>query len=299
MTAALETEALGKRYGAKWALQDCNFALQPGSIAALLGPNGAGKSTLLDLAAGLRRQTTGSILVFGHEPLRDSKQVLPLIGFVGQERPLYRGFSIADMITFGRKLNEHWDDGFAHERIAWLDLDPTKKIGQLSGGQQAQVALVLAFAKRAQLLLLDEPIAAFDPLARREFLQLLAETVADREVTVLLSSHILGDLERVCDSLILLTQATTRLSGPIEDVLASHRLLVGPREEQDLATVAHAVISRSETERQVSLLIRKECPLVLGERWSVTEPSLEEIVIAYMERPRRPRPALEKEAVLA
>ncbi|MEO8540981.1 MAG: ABC transporter ATP-binding protein [bacterium] len=299
MIPALETEALGKRYGSKWALQDCSFSLQPGSIAALLGPNGAGKSTLLELAVGLRRPSAGSIRVFGHEPLHDSKQVLPLIGFVGQERPLYRGFSIADMITFGRKLNEHWDDEFAHERIAWLDLDPRKKVGDLSGGQQAQVALVLAFAKRAQLLLLDEPIAAFDPLARREFLQLLTETVADREVTVLLSSHILGDLERVCDSLILLTAASTRLSGSIDEVLATHRLLVGPREEQDLATTAHAVISRSESERQVSLLVRKECPIVLGDRWTVTEPSLEEIVIAYMERPKRPRPVMEKEAVLA
>jgi ABC-2 type transport system ATP-binding protein len=299
VTAALETEALGKRYGSKWALQDCSFTLEPGSIAALLGPNGAGKSTLLELAVGLRRPTTGTIRVFGHEPLSDAKQVLPLVGFVGQERPLYRGFSIAEMITFGRKLNENWDDEFANERIAWLDLDPRKKVGELSGGQQAQVALVLAFAKRAQLLLLDEPIAAFDPLARRDFLQLLTETVSDREVTVLLSSHILGDLERVCDSLILLTASTTRLSGSIEAVMASHRLLVGPREEADLATTAHAVISRSESDRQVSLLVRKECPLVLGDRWTVTEPTLEEIVIAYMERPKRPLPARKREEVVA
>ena len=283
MTAALRTESVGKRYGSKWALRDCDLSLEPGRICALVGPNGSGKSTLLDMAAGLRRPSSGVIEVFGHDPVRETSAVLPEIGFVGQERPLYRGFSIAEMLTFGQKLNQHWDQRFASDRIARLGLDPRKKVGDLSGGQQAQVALVLAFAKRARLLLLDEPIAAFDPLARREFLQLLLETVADREVTVLLSSHILGDMEKVCETLVLLTDAQVRLDGVIEEILANHRLLVGPIEQQGLATTIHNVVTRSVSERQVSVLVKTACPLVLGDGWTVTAPPLEDIVVGYME----------------
>jgi ABC-2 type transport system ATP-binding protein len=145
------------------------------------------------------------------------------------------------------------------------------------------VALVIALAKCPQLLLLDEPIAAFDPLARREFLQLLMETVSERGTTVLLSSHILGDLERVCDSLIVLSEARVRLAGELDEVMARHRLVVGPAAEESLASLQHSVIRRSETKRQVSMLVRLDCPLVLGDAWTVTEPSLEEIVLAYLE----------------
>lgn len=288
MTPALQTERLGKRYGSKWALQDCSLSLEPGQVTALVGSNGSGKSTLLELAAGLRRPTAGAVSVFGHDPDREAATVLPLFGFVGQDRPLYRSFSIADMLTFGRKLNATWDQPFAEGRIAQLGLDPAKKVGDLSGGQQAQVALVLALAKRPRLLLLDEPVAAFDPLARRDFLAQLLETVAEEGTTVFLSSHILGDLERVCDSLILLSASSVQLTGSMESILASHRLLVGPSGQSHLASAPHAVIHRSESARQVAMLVRLDCPLVLADGWTVTEPPLEEIVINYMAEPAAP-----------
>jgi ABC-2 type transport system ATP-binding protein len=288
MTPALQTEGLGKRYGSKWALQDCSLSLEPGQVTALVGSNGSGKSTLLELAAGLRRPTVGSVSVFGHNPDREAATVLPMFGFVGQDRPLYRGFSVAEMLTFGRKLNRTWDQAFAEGRIAQLGLDPKKKVGELSGGQQAQVALVLALAKRPRLLLLDEPVAAFDPLARRDFLAQLLETVAEEGTTVLLSSHILGDLERVCDSLILLSAASVQLTGSMESILASHRLLVGPTGQSYLASAPHTVIHRSESARQVAMLVRLDCPLVLADGWTVTEPPLEEIVINYMAEPTAP-----------
>jgi ABC-2 type transport system ATP-binding protein len=284
VSAVLRAENLGKRYGSYWALNDCRFSLEAGRVAALVGPNGSGKSTLLELAIGLLSPTQGLVEVLGASPTREPANVLPSVGFVAQERPLYRGFSVEETLLFGKNLNPRWDDAFARRRVTELGLPSNKKIGQLSGGQQAQVALVLALAKRPALLLLDEPIAAFDPLARREFLQTLMETVADSGAAVLLSSHILGDLERVCDSVILLVGGRIQLLGEIEEILASHRFVIGPLEEQMLTTWLHQFIQRNQTEKQVATLVRLDTPLVLGNHWSVHEPSLEDIVLAYLRR---------------
>jgi ABC-2 type transport system ATP-binding protein len=284
MTPVLRATNLGKRYGGFWALKDCSFDLEAGHVTALVGPNGSGKSTLLELAIGLLAPSEGKVEVLGASPTREPAAVLPRVGFVAQEHPLYRGFSVEEMLRFGRELNPRWDDAFAKRRVAQLGLPLSKKIGQLSGGQQAQVALVLALAKRPELLLLDEPIAAFDPLARREFLQVLMETVADTEATVLLSSHILGDLERVCDSLILLSGGKIQLCEEIEGILASHRLVIGPVEEESLASCLHEVVQRSRSEKQVATLVRLNTPLVLGDAWTAHEPSLEDIVLAYLDR---------------
>jgi ABC-2 type transport system ATP-binding protein len=284
VSAVLQAENLGKRYGSSWALKDCSFSLEESRVTALVGPNGSGKSTLLELAIGLLSPTRGLVMVLGASPTREPANVLPNVGFVAQERPLYRGFSIEETLLFGKNLNPRWDDAFARRRITELGLPFNKKIGRLSGGQQAQVALVLALAKRPALLLLDEPIAAFDPLARRDFLQVLMETVADSGAAVLLSSHILGDLERVCDSVILLVGGRIQLLGEIEEILASHRFVIGPLEEQMLTSCLHQVVQRSQTEKQIATLVRLETPLVLGNQWSVHEPSLEDIVLAYLRR---------------
>jgi ABC-type multidrug transport system ATPase subunit len=284
MSPVLQATNLGKRYGPQWALADCSFSLEPGQVTALVGPNGSGKSTLLELAIGLLSPTQGSIEVLGASPTREPASVLPRVGFVAQEHPLYRSFSVEEMLRFGKELNPRWDDGFAKQRVDQLGLPLAKKVGRLSGGQQAQVALVLALAKRPELLLLDEPIAAFDPLSRREFLQVLMETVAETGATVLLSSHILGDLERVCDSLLLLCAGKVQLSGGIEDILASHRFVIGPVEEGALASCVHEVIQRSRTEKQIATLVRLNTPLVLGDAWTVHEPTLEDIVLAYLQR---------------
>ena len=280
----IDCHGLSKSFGGAPLFEELSFAVREGDHVGLVGPNGSGKSTLLELAVGLLAPTAGTIEVLGGSPAREPASVLPRVGFVAQEHPLYRGFSVEEMLRFGREMNPRWDDAFARQRVTQLGLPMGKKVGQLSGGQQAQIALVLALAKRPELLLLDEPIAAFDPLARREFLQVLMETVAETGATVLLSSHILGDLERVCDSLLLLSGGRLQLFGEIDDIVASHRLVIGPAEEEVLASCVHDVIQRSRSERQVATLVRLQAPLVLGDAWAAHEPSLEDIVLAYLQR---------------
>jgi len=280
-TPALSTVGLGKRYGSSWALRECTLEIPTGSVAALVGPNGAGKTTLLQLAVGLSEPTSGEVRVFGQSPRRDARAVLPRVGFLAQDHPLYKGFTIAETLKLGRRLNPTWDDELAVRRIETLGLPLGKKVGKLSGGQQAQIALTLALAKRPELLLLDEPVASLDPLARREFLQSVMEVVAETGMTVILSSHIIADLERVCDQLVILSNAEVQLSGPIDDLVTSHRLLTGPR--TDPATVArlHNVIRASHTERQTTLLVRANGH-VYDASWELHEIDLEEIVLAYL-----------------
>jgi ABC-2 type transport system ATP-binding protein len=278
---ALRTEGLGKRFGSKWALRDCTLEIPDGSVTALVGPNGAGKTTLLQLAVGLREPTEGTVEVFGGSPRADATEVLPRLGFVAQEHPLPHGFTVAEALKLGRKLNPRWDDEAAHARIERLGLALDHRVGKLSGGQQAQVALTLALAKRPELLLLDEPVASLDPLARREFLNTVLEVVTETGVTVLLSSHIVADLERICDHLVILSRSRTLLVGSIEDILASHRLLTGPRGESETVARMHTVIREAHTERQTTLLVRAEGH-VYDSRWETHEVDLEEIVLAYL-----------------
>jgi ABC-2 type transport system ATP-binding protein len=280
-TPVLSTHALGKRYGSSWALRDCTLEIPAGSVTALVGPNGAGKTTLLQLAAGLSKPTTGEVEVLGLSPRRDAGAVLPRIGFLAQDHPLYKGLTIAETLKLGRRLNPGWDDELAAGRIEQLGLPLDKKVGKLSGGQQAQVALTLALGKRPELLLLDEPVASLDPLARREFLQSVMEVVAESEMTVILSSHIIADLERVCDQLVILANNRVQLAGAIEDVVASHRLLTGPRTDCGTVGRMHDVIRESHTERQTTLLVRANGH-VYDADWSLHEVDLEEIVLAYL-----------------
>jgi ABC-2 type transport system ATP-binding protein len=278
---ALRADGLGKRYGSKWALQDCTLEIPAGSVTALVGPNGAGKTTLLQLAVGLSRPSTGTVHVLGHSPQRDARTVLPRIGFVAQEHPLHRGFTVAETLKLGRSLNPRWDDAIAFDRIERLGLPLDLSVSKLSGGQQAQVALTLALAKRPELLLLDEPIASLDPLARREFLNSLMEGVMETGVTVVLSSHIVADLERVCDHLVILSHARALLGGPIEEIVAGHRLLTGPRNDPAAVARVHQVIRESHTERQTTLLVRANGH-VYDSCWELHEIDLEEIVLAYL-----------------
>ena len=226
MISALETTHLGKRYGKDWALRDCTFKLPIGRVAGLVGPNGAGKTTLLHLAVGLLEPSCGSVQVFGETP----RSTLPRVGFVAQDRPLYRSFSVRDMLALGQKLNPHWDMDLARERLEHLAIPLNRPTGKLSGGQQAQVALVMALAKRPEMLILDEPIANLDPLARYEFQQTLMDAVAQDGLTVLFSSHLIADLDRVCDYLIILSASQVQLASDIEPLLATHKRLIGPRE---------------------------------------------------------------------
>jgi ABC-2 type transport system ATP-binding protein len=278
---AIRASGLGKRYGSRWALRDCTLEIPSGSVTALVGPNGAGKTTLLHLVIGLVEPTSGAVEVFGCSPRRDAIEVLPRLGFVAQDHPLHRNLTIAETLTYGRKLNPSWNQLLAAERVERLGLSPKQKIGQLSGGQQAQVALTLALAKRPRLLLLDEPVASLDPLARREFLNAVMEAVVDEGITVVLSSHIVAELERVCDHLITLAQGATQLTGSIAEIVASHRLLTGPRTDAASVTRVHDVIRESHTERQTTLLVRANGH-VYDSCWEQHEVDLEEIVLAYL-----------------
>jgi ABC-2 type transport system ATP-binding protein len=288
MSNALETNKLSKRYGRTWALQDCTLNLPAGCVAALVGPNGAGKTTLLHLAVGLLEPTAGDIKVFGLSPLRQPKETLPRLGFVAQDMPLYKGFTVAELLTLGRKLNPHWDNALALARIQKLGIPLERRAGKLSGGQQAQVALVLALAKRPNLLLLDEPMASLDPLARREFLRTLMDAVAETGLTVLLSSHIIGDLERVCDYLIILSASHVQLAGDMQEIAKEHKRLIGPRQDEAAIASIHTVIEARHTDRQTTLLVRTNGPL-FGSSWEVQDVSMEDIVLAYLSQQMRDR----------
>lgn len=281
MSTALHTDRLTMRYGPTIALNDCSLDLPAGTIAALVGPNGAGKTTLLQLAAGLLTPTTGCVEVFGWSPREHPAMVLPRIGFLGQDRPLFRSFTVQETMEMGRRLNPRWDQQLALDRLDRLQIPLNRRVHKLSGGQQAQVALVLALAKRPELLLLDEPVAALDPLARQEFMRTLIDATAEHGLTVLLSSHIIGDLERICDYLIVLARAQVALTGDLDDVVASHRLMVGPADAVDACRHLHGIISETRAGRQATLLVRLNGQM-FAPSWRVREPSLEEVVLAYL-----------------
>jgi ABC-2 type transport system ATP-binding protein len=288
----LEAEGLTKRYGRRDALADCTLTVPSGRVVGLVGPNGAGKTTLLHLAVGLLRPTAGRVVVLGGRPGSGPRQ-LARVGFVAQDTPTYSGLSISDHLRFGAHSNPGWDQRLAEERIAGLGLDPSQKAGRLSGGQRAQLALTLAVAKRPEVLILDEPVASLDPLARREFLQSLMAYVAEGGANVILSSHLISDLERVCDYLVVLVASRVRAAGEVDDLLASHYRLTGARRDPADLPAGVEVIEESHTDRQSTVVVRSATPI---EDPSLTvEPlGLEDLVLAYMSRTAaNRRPVLE------
>ncbi|MFB7517567.1 ABC transporter ATP-binding protein [Streptomyces sp. NPDC056144] len=266
----IEAEGLGRHYRRHgWALRECGFALPAGRICALVGPNGAGKSTLLALAAGLLQPTEGTV----EAPPRER------IAYVAQDKPLHPRLTVADTLRLGRELNPAtWDDATADRVIAGA-LDPRALVRNLSGGQRTRVALALALGKRAELLLLDEPMADLDPLARHQLMGLLMADAAEHGTTVVMSSHILTELEGACDHLLLLHGGRIRLDGPVDELLAAHTLLTGP--VADLAP--HRVIEARTTGRQLTALVRREGPI--EGPWETQEPSLEDLLLAHLRTP--------------
>jgi ABC-2 type transport system ATP-binding protein len=285
MTLCLEATGLGMRFWRTWALRDCTLRLPAGRITALVGPNGAGKTTLLHLAMGLLRPTEGGIRVLGWDPLENPEIVLARLGFVAQDTPLYRRYSSRDLLRLGRALNRRWDQAAATDRLRRLAIPLDRPVGRLSGGQRAQVALALALAKRPEMLLLDEPLASLDPLARRQFLQELMDGATADGLAVVLSSHLIADLERVCDHLVVLGAGRVRLAGDIDGVVEEHRLLVGPRDAALPAGVE--VVAAEHAQRQVTLWVRGE-PRDLSAGWRVSPLSLEDVVLAYLSAAEQP-----------
>jgi ABC-2 type transport system ATP-binding protein len=281
MTApALKAVGLTKRYGRHHALSDCTLDIPAGRVVGLVGPNGAGKTTLLQLAAGMLAPTSGRIEALGGHPAAGAAQ-LAKVGFVAQDTPTYANLSVADHLRFGAHTNPRWDRATAEERIAQLGLDPRQKAGKLSGGQRAQLALTLAIAKRPELLILDEPVASLDPLARREFLQSLMEFTAEQETSVILSSHLIADLERTCDYLIVLTAGRVQVAGDVDDLVGTHHRLTGARCDPATLPGGWELVYAAHTTKQSTLVVRSTAPID-DPAWIVEPLSLEDLVLAYM-----------------
>jgi ABC-2 type transport system ATP-binding protein len=280
MIPVIETSALCKRFRRVTALSDCTVTVPEGRISALVGPNGAGKTTLLRLLSGLARPTAGEAAVLGGPPRQDPA-FLAEVGFLAQEIPLYRRFTAEDHIAIGAHLNPRWDAASVKDRLRSLNIPLDRAAGSLSAGQRAQLALALTLAKRPRLLLLDEPVAALDPLARRQFLATLADAVAAGGLTVVLSSHLIADMERVTDHLILLAASRVQLCGDIDELLAEHQVLIGPRKATTAIEKTRTVVQAVRTPRQTTLLVSGTAPII-DPGWEAAEVGLEEMVLGYM-----------------
>jgi ABC-2 type transport system ATP-binding protein len=288
----IETTGLGKCYGKAWALRDCTLAVPEGSLAALVGPNGAGKSTLMNMAVGLTVPTTGTVTVLGGQAA-GSATALDDIAFMAQDAPVYKNLSVADMVHLTRNLNRRFDESAATRRLTDLGIPLKKKTGKLSGGQQAQVALTMALARRPRLLILDEPLSALDPLARQDFMATVMTAMADDGVSVVLSSHALAELERVADYLVVLGGGELRLAGEVDDLLAGHQVLTGPAADADRLAGQFAAVQVKRAGAQAHVLVSDGGPgRAVPPGWEPHPVGLEELILAYL-RPagRGTRPA--------
>jgi len=283
MNTLVQLENVTKRYGSTWALRECTLAIPGGRMAALVGPNGAGKTTLLNLTVGLAEPTTGGVTVLGGRPA-GSPAALDGIAFVAQDAPLYKNLSVADMLHMTRSLNRRFDQPFAEARLGELGIPLKRKAGKLSGGQQAQLALTLALARRPRLLVLDEPMAMLDPIARHDFMASVVTAMAADGVSVVLSSHVMAELERVADYLILVSRGRVKVAGEVEDLLASHRVLTGPADETG-RYAEQPVVHLRRAEAQARLLVRATAGDPVPTGWQAHPVGLEELVLGYLREP--------------
>ena|SRR5256714_8387335 len=283
MMNVLEARGLGKRYGGTWALKDLTLDVPGGRIVALVGPNGAGKTTFLQLAMGFAEPSAGTVVAFGLSPRRDAAAFLPKVGYAAQEPALFTRFSVGELLKMGSRLNRRWDGPVAASRLRRLGIGLDLSVASLSGGMRAQVALVLALAKLPDLLLLDEPMASLDPLARHEFMRLLMAASAEQGLTVVLSSHIIGDLRATCDYLVVLTCGRTQLAGDMDTIMCTHQRLVGPVEMVGALGHVQEIVEIERSDRQASVLVRMRGP-ILDPRWENYPVDLDQIVLAYLSR---------------
>lgn len=288
-TPVIEATNLTKRFGRTWGLRNCSLSIPPGRVAALVGPNGAGKSTLLRMAAGLWRPTSGTIKVLGDNP-GSSSSLLTRVGYLDQERPLYKRFRVEEMFRFGDGANPNWNMANALSYVDQLGIDLRARVSDLSGGQQAQVALTMCIAKQPELLILDEPAASLDPVAREELLRLLMREVADRGTSVVLSTHALGDVASICDYVIIITHSNVVLHDDLDYVVESHRFLSASSTDSSTLPEGTTVVETQMDSRKVTHLVQVTLPFE-DEKWRVTEPTLDEIIMAYLRREAVPSPS--------
>jgi ABC-2 type transport system ATP-binding protein len=283
---ALRADRLGRRYGRVWGLRDCTLEVPAGAIVGLVGPNGAGKTTLLEMATGLLEPTEGLVSVFGEASRAHHTATLARVGYVAQDHPLYRDFSVADMFHLGRTMNPRWDQELAQARVDALGIPLKRKVKQLSGGQRAQISLTMALAKRAPLLVLDEPVSSLDPIARLDFMRQVMAAAAGTGLTVIISSHVVSELERLCDWLIVLACGHLQLAGPADDLIAAHRLLTVPRATPD-AGLPGRVIHRIDSDRHSAVLVRTAPARMAVEApagWHADTVSFDQLVMGYLKR---------------
>jgi ABC-2 type transport system ATP-binding protein len=281
----IESHRLGKRYRGGWALRDCTLAIPGGHVVALVGPNGAGKTTLLHLSVGLATPTAGKVAVLGGA-VAGSPTALGRIAFVAQNAPLYKNLSAADTLRLARNLNRQWDQRYARTRLADLGIPAKKKVGSLSGGQQAQLALTLALARRPELLVLDEPLATLDPVARHDFMGTVMAAVADYGLSVVLSSHMLAELDRVADYLVVLSAGKVQVADEVDDLLSGHLMLSGPASRADDLAGRVAVVYAARAKEQVHMLVRTRmavCDTPPG--FQARPVGLEELAMGYLRAP--------------
>ena len=283
---ALEAHGLGMRYRRGWALQDCTFRLPAGRICGLVGPNGAGKTTLLNIAAHVLKPTQGSLSLFGEAP--GSVESGRRTAFLAQEKPLFRRFTVAETLRLGRELNPGWDQRAAEDIVRAGNVPFDAKIGTLSGGQRTRVAVALAFGKRPDLLLLDEPMSDLDPVVRHELMGTLLSVAGERGTTVMMSTHVLAELENVCDFLVVVSGGGVRLAGDVDELMSVHTVVTGAREGEGLPAGLgyHTLVETRTSGRQFTALIRPEGPV--SGPWGVTVPSMEELLLAYLRSPDAP-----------
>jgi ABC-2 type transport system ATP-binding protein len=283
---ALRTDRLGRRYGRAWGLRDCTLEVPAGAIAGLVGPNGAGKTTLLEMITGLLKPTEGQVSVFGEASRAETAEALARVGYVAQDHPLYRDFTVADTFHLGRAMNPSWDQELAASRVDALGIPLQRKVKSLSGGQRAQVSLTMALAKRAPLVVLDEPVSSLDPVARLEFMRDVMASAADADRTFLISSHVVSELERFCDWLIVLADGHVQLAGPADELLGAHRLLTVPRATPD-AELPGTAIHRTDSDRHSTVLVRADADQLTEQGhagWQADPVTFEQLVMGYLQR---------------
>ena len=283
---ALRADRLGRRYGKVWGLRDCTVEVPAGVIVGLVGPNGAGKTTLLEMIIGLLEPTEGQVSVLGQISRAQSAATLARVGYVAQDHPLYRDFSVADMFHLGRAMNPSWDQGLAQARTDALGIPLKRKVKHLSGGQRAQVSLTMALAKRAPLLVLDEPVSSLDPVARLEFMREVMAAAAGTGLTTIIASHVVSELERLCDWLIVLTGGHVQLAGPADDLISAHRLLTVPRATPD-AELPGLPIHRTDSDRHSTVVVRTDPARPAAREhpgWQADPVGFEQLIMAYLQR---------------
>ncbi|MFM9442510.1 ABC transporter ATP-binding protein [Streptomyces acidiscabies] len=282
---ALEVSGLGRRYGRRWVLRDATFRLPAGRVCGLFGPNGAGKTTLLEVLAGLRTASAGEVRVFG-EPV-GGEEARRRVAFLPQEKPLFARFTVAETLRAGRELNPHWDQAMAEDFVRSGSIALDAKVGRLSGGQRTRVALAVALGKRPDLVLLDEPLVDLDPLMRRRTVTALLGEVAERGITVLLSSHLVAELDTLCDYVLLVADGGLRLAGDVDEIISVHRVLTAPTDQVPagpdglpIGLEHHTVVETHGDQHHTTALVRPGGPV--DGLWDAFPPTLEEVVLAYL-----------------